>query len=52
MSLYLRKVNSHSPNTLYNMSGFSPPPIKTDRHHRTEKLLSVVKQVKKSDSKL
>jgi hypothetical protein len=31
------------PNTLYNVSGFSLPLIKTDRHHITEKLLSMVK---------
>jgi cytosine/uracil/thiamine/allantoin permease len=33
-------------NTLYNVSGFSLPPIKTDRHHITEKLLSIVKNDK------
>jgi hypothetical protein len=33
LSVYLRKVSGLSPNTLCNASGFSLPPIKTDRHH-------------------
>jgi hypothetical protein len=37
------KVDDLSPNTLYNVFGFSLPPIKTDRHHITEKLLSMAK---------
>jgi hypothetical protein len=37
----LRKVGGLSPNTLHNVSGFSLPPIKTDHHHITEKLLSM-----------
>jgi hypothetical protein len=39
----LQKVGGLFPNTLYNVSGFSLPSIKTDRHHITEKLLSMAK---------
>jgi hypothetical protein len=34
------------PNALYNVSWISLPPIKTDRHHITEKLLSMAKNDK------
>jgi hypothetical protein len=30
-------------NALHNVSGFPLPPIKTDRHHITEKLLTMAK---------
>jgi hypothetical protein len=40
LSIYLQKVDDLSPNTLYNVSGFPLPPIKTYHHHITEKLLS------------
>jgi hypothetical protein len=39
----LRKVGGLSPNKLDNASGFSLPPIKTDCHHVTVKLLSMMK---------
>jgi hypothetical protein len=48
----LWKVGGLFSNTLYNISEFSLPPIKTDRHHITEKLWSVAKsdkQTNKSD---
>jgi hypothetical protein len=41
----LRKVSGLFPNALCNVSGFSLPPI-TDRHHITEKLLSMAKNSK------
>jgi hypothetical protein len=41
LPVYLLKVSGLFPNTLYNVSGFSLPQIKTDRHHITEKLLSL-----------
>jgi hypothetical protein len=37
------------PNTLYNASGFSPPLLKTDFHHITEKLLSMAKNDKQTN---
>jgi hypothetical protein len=43
----MRKVNDLFPNALYNVSGFSLPPI-TDSHHITEKLLSMAKNSKQS----
>ena len=51
LSVYLWKVGGLSPNTLYNVSGFSFPPIKTDRHHVTEKLLSMAKNYKQTNPK-
>jgi hypothetical protein len=50
LSGYLRKVHvgGLSPHTLYNVYGFSLPTIKTDRHHITEKLLSMVKTSKQT----
>jgi hypothetical protein len=51
LSVYLRKVGGLSPNTLYNVSGFSLPPIKTDRHHITERLLSMAKNDKQTNKK-
>jgi hypothetical protein len=39
----LRKVGGLFPNTLYSVSGFSLPPIKTDCHNITEKVLSMAK---------
>jgi hypothetical protein len=36
MSVYLQKVDGLSPNTLYNVSGFSLPLIKTDCHDIVE----------------
>jgi hypothetical protein len=47
LSVYLRKVGGLSSNTLYNVSEFSLPPIKTDRRHITETLLSMVKLTNK-----
>jgi hypothetical protein len=47
LSVYLRKVSGLSPNTLYNVSRFSLPPIKIDRHHINEKLLSMAKMKNK-----
>jgi hypothetical protein len=44
----LLKVGGLFPNALYNVSGFSLPPIITDRHHITEKLLSMAKNSKQS----
>jgi hypothetical protein len=44
----LQKVGGLFPNTLYNVSGFSLPPINTDRHHITEKLLSMAKNSNQS----
>jgi hypothetical protein len=39
-----------SPNTLYiKISGFSLPPIKTDHHRKTEKLLSMAKKSKQTN---
>jgi hypothetical protein len=46
--LYLRKVGGLFPNELYNVTGFSLSPIKTDRLHITEKLLSMAKNSKRS----
>jgi hypothetical protein len=37
LQVYLRKVSGLFPNILYNVHGFSLPPIKTVRHHITEK---------------
>ena len=51
LSVYLRKVGGLSPNTLYNVSGFSLPPIKTDRHHITEKLFSMAKNYKQTNKR-
>jgi hypothetical protein len=39
-------VHGFFPNALYKVSGFSLPPIKTDRHHIAEKLLSMAKDDK------
>jgi hypothetical protein len=36
-------LHADSPNTLQNVSGFSLPPIKTDCHNITEKLLIMAK---------
>jgi hypothetical protein len=45
----MQKVGGLFPNALYiNVSGFSLPPIITDRHHITEKLLSMAKNSKQS----
>jgi hypothetical protein len=48
LSVHLQKVSGLFPNALYNVCGFSLPPIKTDRHHITEKLLSMVKMTNKT----
>jgi hypothetical protein len=45
----MRKVGGLFPNTLYNAFGFSLPPVKTDRHHITEKLLSMAKNDKQTN---
>jgi hypothetical protein len=47
----LAEVGVLSLNTLYNVSGFSLPPIKTDRHHMTEKMLSMAKNDKQTKKK-
>jgi hypothetical protein len=44
LSVYLRKVVGLSPYILYDVSGFSLPPIKSDHHHIIEKLLSIAKK--------
>jgi hypothetical protein len=49
LSVYLQKVGGPFPNALHNnVSGFSPPPIITDRRLITEKLLSMAKNSKQS----
>jgi hypothetical protein len=39
-----------SQNTLHSVSGFYLPPIKTDHHHLTEKLLAMAKNNKQSET--
>jgi hypothetical protein len=45
----LRKVGGLFPNASYNVSGFSLPPTITDRHHITEKMLSMAKNTKQTN---
>jgi hypothetical protein len=44
-------VGGFFPDTLYNVSGFSRLSIEADRHHITEKLLSIVKNSKQTTYK-
>jgi hypothetical protein len=46
--LHLWKVGGLFPSTLYNVPGFSLPPIKPDHHQITEKCLSMAKNSKQS----
>jgi hypothetical protein len=48
LSVYLWKVDGFFPNALYKISVFSLPPTITDRHHITEKLLSMAKNSNQS----
>jgi hypothetical protein len=48
LSVYLRKVGGLFTSALYNVSGFSLPPIITDCHRIIEKLLSMAKNSKQS----
>jgi hypothetical protein len=52
LSDYLWKVGGLFPNTLYNVSGFSRPSIKTGHHHINEKLLSMAKNSKQTKKHL